>query len=97
MTKQEFREFLKNPLETESTFSVEYEKKFGKPLVDQGSADFVMFNHAPRRYQEGVARYAVERGRPFNSATEIAVELFGYDAKEFEAYVLEINSGKAFI
>ena len=97
MTKEEFNEFLKNPPKDGYKFTEKYQEVFGKTLIPEDDRGYSIFDLAPIDHQLAGAKYALDRGKPFNSGAEIAVELFGYTAKEYEDFTKGVENGEILI
>lgn len=97
MTKAEYRRFVDNPPKEGYKFLEKHLSVFGKPLIPEDNKGYSVFDLQPIEYQYAVAKYALDRGKPFNSGAEIAVELFGYTAKEYEEFTKGVENGEILI
>ncbi len=92
MTKEEFTEFINNPPSGWNKLLVKYFEVFGKNLIESDTG-YNIFDRAPLTTEYAVAQYALDRGKPFNSGAEIAVELFGFTSKEYEDFTKGVEDG----
>lgn len=97
MTKEEFKAFIGNPPKDGYKFLEKYLEVFGKLLIPEDDRGYSVFDLQPIEYKYAVAKYALDRGKPFNSGAEIAVELFGYTAKEYEDFTKGVENGEILI